>query len=87
MQQFTRQHRAALGLCPGHKARGDIVGEKPEVGEEAAAGDRRMPEAALTRDETTTISEDDVIFHSQFEKVAPEVMATLPAEWDLGLEF
>lgn len=30
-----------------------------------------------------TIAEDDAIFHSQFETLAPAVMAKLPANWDV----
>jgi GR25 family glycosyltransferase involved in LPS biosynthesis len=32
-----------------------------------------------------TIAEDDAIFHSQFESLAPEVMKKLPPDWDFIL--
>jgi hypothetical protein len=39
----------------------------------------------LASDAMITIAEDDAAFHSQFQRHAADVMAKLPAEWDLIL--
>ncbi len=40
---------------------------------------------ASTRDEIVTIAEDDAIIHPGFDAIAPEVIATLPDDWDVIL--
>jgi len=40
-------------------------------------------ELASKGSETLTLAEDDAIFHQQFEQLAPKVLATLPADWDI----
>lgn len=38
---------------------------------------------AVETNQILTIAEDDAVFHSQFEALAPEVMKKLPEDWDL----
>jgi GR25 family glycosyltransferase involved in LPS biosynthesis len=38
---------------------------------------------AAAGEETVTVAEDDAIFHLQFESLAEEVIAGLPADWDI----
>lgn len=40
-------------------------------------------QTAVESHEVLTIAEDDAVFHSQFETLAPQVMQKLPADWDL----
>jgi GR25 family glycosyltransferase involved in LPS biosynthesis len=42
-------------------------------------------QTAIESNETLTIAEDDAIFHSQFEVQAPELINTLPTDWDFIL--
>ena len=48
-----------------------------------ALSHKSLWQAAIDGNRMLTISEDDVIFHSQFEGQAPEVLKTLPPDWDI----
>ena len=40
-------------------------------------------DSAIKTNKILTIAEDDVIFHSRFESHVPEILQTLPSDWDL----
>jgi glycosyl transferase, family 25 len=40
---------------------------------------------AIKTGTTLTLAEDDAIFHSRFDACAPDVIGTLPADWDVIL--
>jgi GR25 family glycosyltransferase involved in LPS biosynthesis len=42
-------------------------------------------EKAIAAGEVLTVCEDDAIFHRHFERQAPELIARLPADWDIVL--
>ena len=48
-----------------------------------AMSNKSLWQTAVEKNEVLTITEDDVIFHSQFETLAPEVIKALPPDWDL----
>jgi glycosyl transferase, family 25 len=50
-----------------------------------ALSHRSLWQVAAERNEMLTIAEDDVIFHSQFETLAQEIIKTLPRDWDFVL--
>lgn len=42
-------------------------------------------ENAFNTGKVTTVAEDDALFHPDFESLAPEVIKSLPCEWDIVL--
>ena len=51
----------------------------------SALSHKSLWQVAAERNEMLTIAEDDVIFHSQFETLAQEIISTLPRDWDFVL--
>ena len=48
-----------------------------------AVSHKKLWQMAIDSKQAVTIAEDDVIFHSQFESLAPAVIKTLPSDWDI----
>jgi len=49
----------------------------------AALSHKALWQRAVETNAALTIAEDDVIIHSQFESLAPKIIKTLSATWDL----
>jgi GR25 family glycosyltransferase involved in LPS biosynthesis len=51
----------------------------------AALSHLRLWQAAAARDEETTVAEDDAVFRGDFAEASAELLARLPADWDIVL--